>query len=256
MTKMICQYIVFIFTCIAISIAHAQVKPTDSIPIDSVVLIKKNTTPPADSVAIRQACLKSFTIKTKKIVNLVADYTGINLVTSTAKNLLEIPHITPTGDTIKTYKHSAKKASWLSAVVPGLGQAYNHKYWKIPIIYVGFGVIGYLGYNYYTKFDHFRKTYLFRSGADSSQIDYYPNITSTDILYQNWSANRRNFELTCIFGSLLYVLNIIDASVDAHLYKFDISDDLSMRVEPTLSRFSYTSYNNSPTAGIKITLGF
>ena len=158
-------------------------------------------------------------------------------------------------DTVKVRLHSPKKASWMSAALPGLGQAYNKKYWKIPIIYVGFGVIAFLGYNYYTKFTRYKDTYMFRAGEDSTKTDYYPYITSKDVLYQNWSYNRRNFELTCIFGSLLYVLNIIDASVDAHLYKFDISNDLSLRIEPVITNYNYTSYNN-PSTGIKLTLGF
>ncbi|HPS26030.1 MAG TPA: DUF5683 domain-containing protein, partial [Bacteroidales bacterium] len=135
-------------------------------------------------------------------------------------------------DTAKIRLHSPKKAAWMSAALPGLGQIYNKKYWKVPVIYVGFGIIGYLGYNYYTKFNKYKDTYLYRSALDTTVTDYFPEIMSKDILYENWNYYRRNFELTCIVGSLFYILNIIDASVDGHLYKFDISDDLSLKVEP------------------------
>ena len=96
---------------------------------------------------------------------------------------------------------------------------------------------------------------MVRQGLDPSQKDYFPEIKSADVLYQGFSYNRRNFELTCIFGSLFYVLNIIDASVDAHLYKFDISEDLSMRIEPDIIPYNYTSYH-TPATGIKLSLRF
>ena len=158
-------------------------------------------------------------------------------------------------ESVKMKLHSPKKAAWMSALVPGLGQIYNKKYWKLPIIYVGFGVFSYLGYNYHTKFSKYKSTYLFRSDIDKSQTDYYPEITNPDILYQGMTNYRRNFELTCIFGSLFYVLNIIDASVDAHLYKFDISDDLSLKIEPGIINYTYSA-NNSPATGIKFSLHF
>lgn len=91
-------------------------------------------------------------------------------------------------------------------------------------------------------------------GYDLSRKDYFPEIESTDLLYQNLSYYRRNFELTCIIGSLFYVLNIIDASVDAHLYKFDITEDLSMKIEPEVIHYSFL--RNSAANGIKLTLNF
>jgi len=158
-------------------------------------------------------------------------------------------------DTAKIKLHSPKKAAWMSAALPGLGQIYNKKYWKVPVIYVGFGIIGYLGYNYYTKFNKYKDTYLYRSALDTTVTDYFPEIMSKDILYENWNYYRRNFELTCIVGSLFYILNIIDASVDGHLYKFDISDDLSLKVEPEMNSLSYYSGKNM-AGGIKISLKF
>jgi len=158
-------------------------------------------------------------------------------------------------DSVKVKLHSPKKAAWMSAVLPGLGQIYNKKYWKLPVIYVGFGVIGYLGYNYYTKFNKYKDTYLYRSGLDSTSRDYFPQIQSTDLLYEYWNYYRRNFELTCIVGSLFYILNIIDASVDGHLYKYDISDDLSLKIEPDMNSLSYYSKKNV-SGGVKLTLKF
>lgn len=158
-------------------------------------------------------------------------------------------------DSVKIKLHSPKKAAWMSAVLPGLGQIYNKKYWKLPVIYVGFGVIGYLGYNYYTKFNKYKDTYLVRSGLDTTSRDYFPEILSKDLLYENWNYYRRNFELTCIVGSLFYILNIIDASVDGHLYKFDISDDLSLKIEPDMNSLTYYGGRNI-AGGVKFSLKF
>ena len=151
--------------------------------------------------------------------------------------------------------HSPKKAAWMSAALPGLGQIYNHKYWKLPIIYVGFGVIGYLGYDYYTKFSHYKSSYLVRSNIDVTKTDYFPEISSKDILYQNLTYYRRNFELTCIFGTLFYALNIIDATVDAHLYHFDISENLSMNVKPEVMSLAMYPRDTYGT-GLKIQFTF
>jgi hypothetical protein len=180
----------------------------------------------------------------------------INQIDTGAEKIIKTNSIkVVAADSAKVKIHSPKKAAWMSAALPGLGQIYNKKYWKVPIIYVGFGVIGYLGYNYYTKMDKYKETYMYRSGLDSNATDFFPAISSKDILYENWNYYRRNFELTCIVGSLFYILNIIDASVDGHLYKFDISDDLSLKVEPDMNTLSYYGGRNV-AGGVKFTLKF
>jgi len=185
---------------------------------------------------------------TKDTINTGA----VNLYLSSDKTINSKSKLT---DSVKVKLHSPKKAAWMSAVLPGLGQIYNKKYWKLPVIYVGFGVIGYLGYNYYTKFNKYKDTYLVRSGLDSTSRDYFPEILSKDLLYENWNYYRRNFELTCIVGSLFYILNIIDASVDGHLYKFDISDDLSLKIEPDMNSLTYYGGRNI-AGGVKFSLKF
>ncbi|HNZ42475.1 MAG TPA: DUF5683 domain-containing protein [Bacteroidales bacterium] len=184
--------------------------------------------------------------------SIVSDTSSLVKVTAGKEQVVKK---SPTTDTAKVKLHSPKKAAWMSAALPGLGQIYNKKYWKVPVIYVGFGIIGYLGYNYYTKFNKYKDTYMYRSALDTTVTDYFPEIMSKDILYENWNYYRRNFELTCIVGSLFYILNIIDASVDGHLYKFDISDDLSLKVEPDMNSLSYYSGKNM-AGGIKISLKF
>ena len=145
-----------------------------------------------------------------------------------------------------TEVHSPKKASLYSAILPGLGQAYNKKYWKIPIIYAGFGTLGYfIGWN-----NNFYKTYKqayvdLTDGDEStnSYLDleaskYYDLNNPTD--YNNFKTGlskqqeyyRRNRDLLIISTVGFYGLNIIDASVDAHFFNFDISEDLSFNWQP------------------------
>ena len=144
--------------------------------------------------------------------------------------------------------HSPKKAAIYSAIIPGWGQAYNKKYWKIPIVYVGFGTIGYfIGWNnrYY---DTYKTAYsdltdddpLTDSYNDLEAAKYYDLNDPTDFnnfrtgLNKQQEYYRRNRDLLIISIIGFYGLNIIDASVDAHFFDFDISDDLSMNWQPTV----------------------
>jgi len=219
----------------------------------------RKTTVTSGMLIIRTCLLLLFIVSSQFISaqNIVADsITNDSILKVKAdKEIIAGKNNAAPADSVKVKLHSPKKAAWMSAVLPGLGQIYNKKYWKLPIIYVGFGVIGYLGYNYYTKFDKYKETYMFRSGLDSNATDFFPEIASKDLLYENWNYYRRNFELTCIFGSLLYILNIIDASVDGHLYRFDISDDLSLKIEPDLNSLSYYGGRNF-SGGVKLSVKF
>jgi len=156
-------------------------------------------------------------------------------------------------DTLLLKTHSPKTATLLSAVLPGAGQFYNKKYWKIPVAYVGFGVIGYLAYQNQSLYKNYKQAYLYRTDNNPNTIDNYP-LYSTDALFQAKNYYRRNTELTVIIGVILYTLNIVDAAVDAHLYDFDISDDLSLRIQPTLINPPHPAFKGS--SGLKLTLNF
>jgi hypothetical protein len=129
--------------------------------------------------------------------------------------------------------HSPRKATIMSACLPGLGQAYNKKYWKIPILYAGLGGAGYaIAWNN-NKYQDFRKAYIARTDTLDSTTDAYPRYSASNLLdLRNYY--RHNLELSVIIITAVYILNIVDASVDAHLYDFDISDDLSLRVQPSV----------------------
>lgn len=137
-------------------------------------------------------------------------------------------------DSLRTPMHSAHKATVYSLILPGLGQAYNKKYWKIPIIYAGFGA---LAYNFKINNDEskkFTEAYRYVINQDTFPIDneYVTRYPDVNDLLRGRDFYRRRVELTVIFSAVWYLLNVIDATVDAHFFDYDISDNLTLRLEP------------------------
>ncbi|WP_234734405.1 DUF5683 domain-containing protein [Tellurirhabdus bombi] len=130
-----------------------------------------------------------------------------------------------------------KKATVRSAILPGLGQAYNRQYWKIPIIYAGFGTIGYfINYmNGRTKFyrEHWDKAYRSTTKTTQIEINGVSRTVAEGTLERGYNAFRRYRDLNVLLGVALWGLNVIDANVSAHLKTFDLTDDLSLRVQPS-----------------------
>ena len=118
--------------------------------------------------------------------------------------------------------------------MPGLGQAYNKKYWKIPIIYAGFGALAYSFKINYDETKKFTEAYRYVINKDSVPIDneYITRYPDPNDLLQGRAFYRRRVELTVIFSAAWYILNVLDAAVDAHFFDYDISDNLSLRVDP------------------------
>ena len=141
----------------------------------------------------------------------------------------------PTSDSTLMKKHSPMKAALMSAVVPGLGQIYNRKYWKLPIVYgLGGGFI-YLAVLNNKNYQLYRETFITRIDTTYNGTDYFPEIPDVapnTALQAEMERTRKNMELAIIGAVLIYALQIVDASVDAHLKYFDVSDDLSMMVKP------------------------
>ncbi|MFW5705910.1 MAG: DUF5683 domain-containing protein [Bacteroidota bacterium] len=158
-------------------------------------------------------------------------------------------------DSIKP--HSAKKATIMSAILPGLGQAYNKKYWKIPIIYAGFGTLYYFIRTNGQEYRQFRDAYNVVFEGDTARFDQYEYIirydANLDQLREGRDYYRRNLELSWIFTGVLYILNIIDASVDGNLYNFTVDDDLSLRFEPVNDRLLFS---NRPSPGVTLRYRF
>ena len=133
--------------------------------------------------------------------------------------------------------HSPKAATIMSACLPGLGQIYNGKWWKVPIVYAGLGGIGYLAYSNYSNYRLYLEAYQYSTGdiqeASQKAIELAGHYASSQLQTYKESY-RRDFELYTILTAAWYGLNIVDACVDGHLYSYDISDDLSLSVDPYL----------------------
>lgn len=150
--------------------------------------------------------------------------------------------------------HSAHRASVYSAILPGLGQAYNKKYWKLPVIYAGFGTLAYFGVMNTREYRKFREAFNYVNSGDTSFTDNdYALKYGLNSLRQGRDYYRRNVELTYILGVALYLLNIVDAAVDAHLMDFDVSDDLSMHLQPVILP---PSPSGSLNGGLSLTFRF
>lgn len=135
---------------------------------------------------------------------------------------------------------SPKKASILSAVLPGAGQIYNKKYWKVPIIY---GLGGFLVYNTIQQnnnYQYFKKELLNVLNGGISKEGYSANQLT---LLKNQSKKWRDLSIAGVV--LVYILNIIDANVDAHLKTFDVSDDLSLNISPNFMFNNVLSFNSN-----------
>ncbi|MFO7896381.1 MAG: DUF5683 domain-containing protein [Candidatus Cloacimonadales bacterium] len=151
--------------------------------------------------------------------------------------------------------HSPQRATLYSMVLPGLGQAYNKKYWKIPIVYAGFGVLGYFISMNRSEFVRYREAYDYLTIGDQSiPIDNeYAYKYTTDQLLQGRDYYRRNLEFTYILTGVWYLLNVLDAVVDAHLFDYDVSDDLSIRFKPVIEN---SRLNNKVIPSASLTFRF
>ena len=161
-------------------------------------------------------------------------------------------------DSVKVRKHSPHKATLYSMILPGLGQAYNKKYWKIPIVYAGFGVFYYLiDYNN-TEYQKWRAAYyhvLQDPDREEEPVNEYERLygDNPDFLRDRKNDARRYRDLNYILAGLWYVLNILDATVDAHLFTWEVDDNLSLRMEPDLQNpFGY----EKPYGGVKLSFRF
>lgn len=152
-----------------------------------------------------------------------------------------------------TTRHSVKKAIIFSAVLPGSGQIYNHlampkgqkkAYWKVPLIYAGLGATGYLALTNNQLKKDLRAEYDSRDNgnAPSEQFEQYDD----EGLLQLYTLHRTRRDLFLLGFGLVYLLNVADAGVEAHFVNFDVSEDLSLSIEPALLQNKY------PGIGIRL----
>ncbi len=157
-----------------------------------------------------------------------------------------------------------KKATTLACICPGAGQIYNQSYWKVPFVIGGFATLGYcIDWNN-RGYQRFKKAYKLLAEYEANP-EAFPN-GPTDEFRGRYSATfirnlrnnyRRNRDLCIILTGAMYVLQIVDAHVDAHLKDYDISDDLSMNIEPMID-YTYlpTEGNHRPVVGFNMSINF
>jgi len=141
------------------------------------------------------------------------------------------------------------KAAFYSAILPGLGQAYNKKYWKIPIAwgFIGGGIYFYVRND--KQFDRYRNAYK-RRLAGFKDDEFYESI-SDDGLIRAQDQFRRNKEVSLLFTLGFYALNIIDANVDAHLLQFNVDENLSLS-----PHYQYNQMENTSDLGLTVNFKF
>lgn len=165
----------------------------------------------------------------------------------------------------RVFNPNPTRAVWLSALFPGLGQIYNRRYWKLPII-----VGGYLGLAYATSWNNgmlkdYTKAYGDAMDSDPntrSYMDFYPSTTREEDIDMEWLKRvlkskkdyyRRNRDLCIISMVGLYLLCMVDAYVDASLANFDINPDLSMKVKPAVIE---PQLGKLPAVGLQCAISF
>lgn len=157
---------------------------------------------------------------------------------------------------------SPHKAS-LWAIIPGAGQIYNRKYWKLPIVYAGFAVIGYFVVYNRDLYVQYNNAYVCSANADNDPDftcdDPLTDLYSTSQLQTYKDIKRRDTELTIILGAVWYILTILDATVDAHLSHWEVNDNLTVDVQPVIqplmTRIAMPS-QQSGYNGLKVAIRF
>lgn len=134
----------------------------------------------------------------------------------------------------EVYK-SPKKAA-LFSLIPGGGQIYTKKYWKVPIIYSALATSGFFIHDNNKNYKHYRDTYLNRLDGIGDDINY----TNSELITLK-DYYKRNREISIMLFSLAYILNIVDASVNAHLFQYEIDENISFKIDP----FSYDQFNHN-----------
>ena len=238
----------------------------------------------ADSLKrLPQVALDSLNAQTESALQRVSAADSLALADSIAaenkKRLLEMtssttPQVSPTPtDSIngalnkKVFIPNPTKATWLALVIPGGGQIYNRKYWKLPIIYGGFAGCAYaLTWNnkmYKDYMQAYKDAALGNWKANSihdllppGYLDRTPKTQITETLRKRKDTYRRYRDLSIFAFIGVYLISVIDAYVDAELSNFDITPDLSMRVEPAVINSQYSIGSSNKSVGVQCSFRF
>ena len=238
----------------------------------------------ADSLKrLPQVAPDSLNVQTESALQRVSAADSLAIADSIAaenkKRLLEMtssttPQVSPTPtDSIngalnkKVFIPNPTKATWLALVIPGGGQIYNRKYWKLPLIYGGFAGCAYaLTWNnkmYKDYMQAYKDAALGNWEANSihdllppGYLDRTPKTQITETLRKRKDTYRRYRDLSIFAFIGVYLISVIDAYVDAELSNFDITPDLSMRVEPAVINSQYSIGSSNKSVGVQCSFRF
>ena len=166
--------------------------------------------------------------------------------TTSVLNITTLPDSIASQEQVKLFTPDPTRAVWLSALCPGLGQIYNRRYWKLPIVvgaYMGLGYATSWNSRMLTDYTVAYRDIMDTDPSTDSYMDFFPSTTKEEDLDKEWLKNilkrrkdyfRQNRDLCIICMVGVYLVAMVDAYVDASLAQFDISPDLSMKVAPAV----------------------
>ena len=154
-------------------------------------------------------------------------------------------------------KEKSPKTAAICSIIPGGGQIYNGKYWKVPIVYGIIGGAGYWLYSNHEKDSYYRDEYRLRlNGATEGLNPELANMSTENVAF-NEKHYQRNQELGVFLFCICYGLNIVDAMVDAHFSTYDVSDNLTLAIRPGLTQPSgWPVASATPSLGLRMVLNF
>ena len=192
----------------------------------------------------------------------ILDSTGRTIVADTTNPSVPTDSLSKVAEPVKDKKvdsvlkvHSPRKAIIRSAIIPGWGQIYNKKYWKLPLVYGALGATAYIFFDNLQVYKDSRFAYKAKYQASRGDSTDYFKIKPEYLVYslESLRANRDQFRKYIDYSVLFFVffwgLNVVDAAVDAHLKSFDVSPDLSLQIKPGYSEMAGTK-------GISLILAF
>lgn len=207
-------------------------------------------------------CCVFFLMAQASFSQRILDSTGRTIVSDTSKRGIPTDSLAKVAQPVKDKKvdsvlkvHSPHKAIIRSAIIPGWGQIYNKKYWKLPLVYGALGATAYIFFDNLQVYRDSRFSYKAKYMASQGDSSLYGQIKPEYIRYsleglrQNRDQFRRYLDYSVLFFVFFWGLNVVDAAVDAHLKSFDVSTDLSLKLKPGYSEMAGTK-------GISIILAF
>lgn len=227
------------------SIPKPRFHSQSSVPTDTL-----DTLPTQESsMRLRQpGFIPEGIILTKDSIDTGAEKMLDSIMTDTTSvlNITTLPDSLATREQVKLFTPDPTRAVWLSALCPGLGQIYNRRYWKLPIVvgaYMGLGYATSWNSRMLTDYTVAYRDIMDTDPSTDSYMDFFPSTTKEEDLDKEWLKNilkrrkdyfRQNRDLCIICMVGVYLVAMVDAYVDASLAQFDISPDLSMKVAPAV----------------------